>query len=127
MAGMTDEQARAFLAAGTRTGKLAVTRRDGAPMVVPIWLVIADDGDLIFMTGAGTIRGRAIRRDPRVSLCVDDETSPYAFVRVDGIVTISDDLDEMLSWSTAIAARYMGAERAEEFGRRNAVAGERLG
>ena len=29
-------------------------------------------------------------------------------------------------WATKIGARYMGEDRAEEFGRRNAVAGELL-
>ncbi len=42
------------------------------------------------------------------------------------IAEVSDDLDEMLPWSTAIGGRYMGAELAEQFGRRNAVEGELL-
>ena len=32
----------------------------------------------------------------------------------------------MLPWSTRIAGRYMGAERADAYGRRNAVAPEML-
>jgi len=32
----------------------------------------------------------------------------------------------MLPWSIRIAARYMGADRGDEFGRRNAVEGELL-
>ena len=32
----------------------------------------------------------------------------------------------MLVWTTKIGARYMGEDRAEEFGRRNAVEGELL-
>ena len=35
-------------------------------------------------------------------------------------------MDELLRFATAIGGRYMGAERAEEFGRRNAVPGELL-
>ena len=57
---------------------------------------------------------------------VDDETPPFAYVRVDGDVELSEDLDEMLDWSTRIAGRYMGPEQAEEYGRRNAVPGELL-
>ena len=57
---MPDEERRAFLLEGTRTGKLATIRRDGRPHVVPIWFL------------------------------------------------------------------HMGADRAEEFGRRNAVEGELL-
>jgi hypothetical protein len=32
----------------------------------------------------------------------------------------------MLPWTTALGGRYMGAENAEQFGRRNAVPGELL-
>jgi PPOX class probable F420-dependent enzyme len=123
---MTASETRAFLAAGTRTGKLAVVKRDGSAHVVPIWFVVDGDGSLVFNTGADTIKGRAIRRDPRVSICVDDEAPPYAYVRVDGVAEISEDLGAMLPWSTAIGRRYMGDDLAEAFGRRNAVAGELL-
>ena len=34
------------------------------------------------------------------------------------------DPDELLRTATAIGGRYMGADRAEEFGRRNGVPGE---
>lgn len=123
---MTVEEARAFLAAGTRTGKLAVVRRDGAPFVVPVWFVVDADGSLVFTTGARTVKGRAIQRDPRVSICVDDENPPFDYVRVDGVSEVSEDPDATLPWATAIARRYMGDDLAEQFGRRNAVPGELL-
>jgi PPOX class probable F420-dependent enzyme len=123
---MSVEEARAFLASGTRTGKLAVVRRDGAPFVVPIWFVVDVDGSLVFNTGARTVKGQAIRRDPRVSICVDDEDPPHGYVRVDGVAEVSEDLDAMLPWATAIARRYMGDDLAEDYGRRNAVVGELL-
>jgi PPOX class probable F420-dependent enzyme len=122
---MTPEQAKAFLAAGTRTGKLATTRADGRAHVAPIWFIV-DGDDLVFMTGAGTLKGKSLLRDPRASLVVDLEEPPYAFVLVDGTVTISQDLEEMLPLSIAIAQRYVDDDRAEEFGRRNAVEGELL-
>ncbi len=121
---MSRAEATAFLSAGTRTGKLAVIRADGSPLVVPIWFVL-DGDDLVFMTGADTVKGRALQRDPRVSICVDEEIPPYAFVRVDGTVRIETDVAAMIPWSVAIAGRYMG-EQAEEFGHRNAVEGELL-
>jgi len=122
---MTAGEVRAFLSAGTRTGKLATTMRDGAPHVMPIWFVLEGD-EIVFMTGADTVKGRALRRDARASLVVDDEVAPYAFVHVRGSVTISEDLDELRRFGTLLGARYMGVELAEEFGRRNAVAGELL-
>lgn len=113
----------AFLSAGTRTGKLGFTAADGRPLVAPVWFVV-EDGDLLFTTGKDTAKGRAVRRDPRLVLCVDLETPPYAFVQVQGTATVSEDPDELVRSATAIGARYMGADRAEEFGRRNGVPGE---
>ena len=54
------------------------------------------------------------------------ETPPYAFVQVQGEAMVSEDPEELRASAALIAARYMGAERAEEFGRRNAVPGELL-
>ena len=122
---MTRDEWRAFIRHGTRTGKLGTVRRDGRPHVVPIWFVL-DGEDIVFTTGAGTIKADAMRRDPRVCMCVDDENPPFAFVMVEGSATMSDDLDEMLVYATRIGGRYMGADHAEEFGRRNAVSGELL-
>jgi PPOX class probable F420-dependent enzyme len=87
---------------------------------------VVDDDELVFMTGAKTVKGRALARTGWASLCVDDQRPPFSFVTVSGPVTISVDLEEMLPFSIRIAARYMGGELAEQFGRRNAVEGELL-
>jgi PPOX class probable F420-dependent enzyme len=122
---MSDEERRTFLMQGTRTAKLAVVRANGAPHVAPIWFVL-DGDDVIFTTGADTVKGKALRRAGRAALCVDDERPPFAFVTIEGHAEISRDLDEMLRWATLIGGRYMGAARAEQFGRRNAVPEELL-
>ncbi len=126
MAAMTEAEWRAFLTERARTGKLATVRKDGRPHVAPIWFDLDDDGTILFTTGADTVKGIALRRDPRVSLCVDDEAPPFAFVLVDGTAELSEDPDALLGWATRIGGRYMGADRAEAFGRRNAVPGELL-
>jgi PPOX class probable F420-dependent enzyme len=122
---MTDSEWRAFISAGTRTGKLATTRRDGRPHVMPIWFVL-DGDDIVFNTGADTVKGRNLRRTGVASLCVDDENPPFAFVTISGPVTLSDDVEAMLPLSIRIGARYMGEDKGEQFGRRNAVPGELL-
>lgn len=123
MTAITDRDVRAFLEHGTRTGKLAYTSPSGRPLVAPIWFVL-DGDEIVFNTGGGTAKGRALRRDSTASLCVDLEQPPYAFVQVQATVALSEDPDELLRTATSVARRYMGADRAEEFGRRNAVPGE---
>ncbi len=122
---MTREQWRTFVSAGTRTGKLATVRADGRPHVAPIWFVL-DGEDIVFNTGAGTVKGRALRRTGTAALCVDDERPPFSFVTLSGLVRLSEDLGEVTLWATRIAARYMGAERARAYGERNGVPGELL-
>jgi PPOX class probable F420-dependent enzyme len=122
---MSDDERREFLLTGTRTGKCAVTRKDGRPHVTPIWFVL-DEDDLIFTTHHTSVKAYAIRRDSRVAVCVDEEVPPFAYVLVEGRTTVSEDLDEMLRWATEIGGRYMGPDQAEAFGRRNAVEGELL-
>ena len=123
MASITDPEVSAFLQAGTRTGKLSYTGADGRPLVAPVWFIV-EDGRLVFNTGKETAKGRALARDSRATLCVDLEEPPYAFVQVQGNAELSEDPGELLRTATAIAARYVGPELAEEFGQRNGVPGE---
>jgi PPOX class probable F420-dependent enzyme len=126
MAKMSEQRWREFVTERPRTAKLGVVRADGRPHIAPIWTDLDDDGTVVFNTGKETIKGKAILRDPRVCLCFDDETPPFAFVIIDGTAEVSEEPAELLHWATRIAARYMGAERADEYGMRNAVPGELL-
>jgi PPOX class probable F420-dependent enzyme len=120
---MSRQECLDFIMTGTHTGKLATVRADGRPHVVPVWFII--DGDtLVFTTWYTTVKASNIRRDPRVSICVDDETAPYAFVMLEGTASISQQPDELLEIATRIGGRYMGRDLAESFGKRNAVEGE---
>jgi PPOX class probable F420-dependent enzyme len=124
---MSETEWRAFVTEGTRTGKLATTRLDGRPHVAPIWFDLdEDDGTLVFTTGADTLKGKALRRDPRVAICVDDETPPFAFVLIEGTAELIEDPEVLLTWATHIGGRYMGAGVADAYGKRNAVPGELL-
>jgi PPOX class probable F420-dependent enzyme len=123
VASITDPEVSAFLQAGTRTGKLSYTGADGRPLVAPVWFIV-EDGRVVFNTGKETAKGRALARDSRATLCVDLEEPPYAFVQVQGDAELSEDPGELLRTATAIAARYVGPELAEEFGKRNGVPGE---
>ncbi len=122
---MTAEEYRSFLLDRARTASLATVRADGRPHVVPVWFDL--DGDtIIFTMGEASVKAKNMRRDPRVSLCVDDEEPPFAFVLVEGTAEMTAGDPDHLHWATRIAGRYMGAELAEAYGRRNTVPGELL-
>ncbi|MET8777878.1 PPOX class F420-dependent oxidoreductase [Nocardia sp. NPDC050713] len=123
MTSLSDPKVREFLEHGTRTGKVAFVAADGRPIVTPVWFLVEGE-EIVFNTGKETAKGRAFTRDGRVALCVDLEEPPYASVQIQGVVTMSEDPDELLRTATALGGRYMGEDRAEEFGKRNGVPGE---
>ena len=122
---MTHDESLAFLAEGTRTAKLATVTADGRPHVVPIWFVL-DGEEIVFTTGRDTVKGRNLRRDGWACLCVDDERPAFAYVQVRGAASVAERAPDLLEWTTRIAARYVGADRADSYGKRNAVDTELL-
>ena len=123
---MERDEWRAFLSTGTRTAKLATARADGRTHVAPVWFIL-DGDDLVFTTQQRTVKGRNIRREARIMICVDDERPPFAFVTFEGAALVSELTPaELLPWTTKIAARYVGTDQAAAYGERNAVAGELL-
>ena len=130
---MDDEEVAAFLdALPARTAKLASVRADGRPHIAPIWYALdrstagpgSPVGDIVFNTAADSVKGKNLERDPRLALCIDDDTPPFTFVIVEGTATVTEDPDELLRWASVIGGRYMGADQADIYGRRNAVPGE---
>src|SRR3954454_24505707 len=119
---MSREEIVAFLATDPpHTAKVATVRADGRPHVAPVWFAVDADGSVLFTTGRTTVKGKSLTGDPRLALTVDDERPPFAFVMVEGTAEIIEDRDELAKWATVIGGRYMGPERAEEYGRRNGV------
>ncbi len=124
---MSDVEVRAFLTEmPPRTAKLATVRADGRPHVAPVWFDIDDDGAVVFNTGEDTVKGRNLLRDPRCVVCIDDDRPPFSFVTIEGTAEVSRDLAAVLAWATRIGGRYMGNDRATEYGERNGVPGELL-
>lgn len=117
------EEVIAFLSDGTRTAKLGYVAADGRPLVAPVWFIV-EGNQLVFNTGKDGAKGRALSRDPRVVVCVDDQHPPFSFVQVQGIASTSEDPSDLLDTATRIAGRYVGTDRAGEYGRRNGVPGE---
>ena len=119
MAAMTATETWDFLMEGTRTAHVATVLADGRPHVKPVWFELAGEpGDfqVVFTTAANTVAGRNLRRDGRVTLSMDDAAPPYAFVLIEGSAGLSGDPAELLAVATRLGGRYMGAERAAEYG-----------
>ena len=104
---------------GTFTAKLATVKKDGSPHVIPIWFIldIQKDqarkgmGDIVFTTYGGSLKALNIKRDNRVSICVDDQTPQFSFVTIHGTAKIvCQKYNELLKWNTRIAERYMGGK-----------------
>ncbi|UFU07775.1 PPOX class F420-dependent oxidoreductase [Ruania halotolerans] len=125
---MTDDEIQAFIrATPARTVAVATTRKDGRPHVAPVWVDFDDEADaIVFNTGADTVKGRSLARTGQVALTFHDDVPPFNFVSIEGTVELIDDLTQVHTWATRIASRYMGPDRAQEFGDRNGVPGELL-
>jgi PPOX class probable F420-dependent enzyme len=127
MTEMTKDEIRKFLLRGTFTGKLGTINKNGTSHVVPIWYTLDDEDNILFNTDDNSVKAKNIQRDNRVRLCVDDQVPLFSFVTVDGIAEIvSKEAKEVFKWAKIIAARYMGNDKAEEYGRRNSSEGELL-
>ena len=127
MAEMTKDEIRNFLLKGTFTGKLGTINKNGTSHVVPIWYTLDDEDNILFNTDNNSVKAKNIKRDNRVRLCVDDQTPLFSFVTIDGNAEIvSKEPKEVFKWAKIIAARYMGDDKAEEYGRRNSSEGELL-
>ncbi|MER7566251.1 PPOX class F420-dependent oxidoreductase [Streptomyces sp. NPDC097941] len=127
---MTEEQWRSFVLAGTRTAKLATHRRDGRPHVTPVWFLLDETADgvceIVFTTWHASLKAKALLRDPRFALCMDDQEPPYSYVMFDCTARLTESPEELRYWATRIGARYMGQALADQYGARNSVSGEYL-
>lgn len=122
---MTHEQCIQFLLERPRPAITAVVRADGRPHATPVWVDL-DGEQIIFTTWHEGLKAKALRRDPRICLCMDDDNPPFAFVTIEGVATIPEDLADLKHWARRIGGRYMGKDNADAYAERNGVAGELL-
>ncbi len=126
MQSMTESEWQEFIQAGSRTGKLTSIRADGRPHCVPVWCLF-EAGKVVFMTWSTSVKAKNMLRDDRVCITFDSDAFPYDFVTIEGRASIQElSKAELLDVSRKIAARYVPADRVDEFASRNAVDGEVL-
>jgi PPOX class probable F420-dependent enzyme len=85
---------------------VATVNVDGSPQLTVVWFEWRD-GVMLFNTTEERIKGRNLRRDPRVALTIVDPLNQYRFVTMTGRVELARDwADEDID---RIARRYTGA------------------
>ena len=90
---------KAFANLGTLNG-------DGSPQVTPVW-VDYDGKHVRVNTALGRVKDKNMRRDPRVSLSIQDPENPYRYLEIRGKVSeiTQKGADEHID---ALAQKYLG-------------------
>lgn len=111
MTHMTQEEKQQFMA-DLHVGVLGLNRADLGPLTVPIWYDYEPGGELWFITGQQSAKGRLLDVGTRITMCAQTEDPPYKYVSVEGpIVAIEPQNDEILP----MAKRYLGEERGAAY------------
>ena len=114
---MTPGERDAFLNESGVLLHIGTVRADGTPLVTPIWFIY--DGTSILFTPREKSEWYAcLRRDPRVTLCIDEQPLPYRKVIVDGSVVVEHDLGNDDAWRELyqrIASRYVAEDAAAAY------------
>lgn len=108
MAGELSQRARAYLQE-LRFAVLATINQDGTPQLTTMWYLLEDDGTILMNTKVGRLKERNLRRDPRISICIEDG---YHFLTISGIVQLIDDADRTQHDIYRLSARYHGEQKA---------------
>ena len=101
--------------------RVAVVREDGTPLVTPIWFIFddADEGEYVYFTPREKSEWFAcLRRDSRISLCIDEQPLPYRKVLADGAAELVFDVGRDAEWRDRyrqIAERYVGPDGARAY------------
>lgn len=103
---MSPAEREQFLA-DVRVGVLTIERPGRAPLATPVWYQYRPGGEVQIMTGSDSVKARLLEAAGRASLCAQREQLPYAYVTVEGPVTLAESTDEL---KLDIASRYLGGE-----------------
>jgi hypothetical protein len=97
-----------------RTCIFGYDRRSDGPAMSVVYYVPAENGDLLVATMADRAKAKAVARNGKVSLCVLDETWPFAYLQVYCDATIDDDEETLIDVMMAVGERMSGEPLAPE-------------
>ena len=112
MTSMTQQERQDFLA-DLHVGVLSLSDDSRGPLTVPIWYDYNPGGELWFLTGPDSRKGKLLEVGVHLSLLAQSEDPPYKYVSVEGPVTSIDEAnkDDLL----AMAVRYLGTEAGKQY------------
>ena len=114
---MTPEKLTEFLA-GPRIAVLATINADGTPALNPVWYSY-EDGRFFVIVPTKSYYGKNIARDPRITICVQDENPPYRAVVAKGTAVIEAEGTAIGPRLRALAIRYFGEEKGNAYAEGN--------
>ena len=91
---------------------LATYRRDGTVLLSPVWHEWRDNGFHV-VTGSGDVKAGHLRRDPRASIVVCDDSPPYRGLELRATARLTMTQDRSIV--RRIATRYLGPEAGERY------------
>jgi PPOX class probable F420-dependent enzyme len=118
---MTRAEREAFLK-GVHVAVVAIPRPDAAPLTAPVWYRYENHGELWFSIAAGSQKDRALAVGLPITLVVQNETLPYAYVSVEGRVAEIRPTNDRRE-SLRMAERYLGAELGARYVEANSAEG----
>ncbi len=110
---MSKDQREKFLA-GLHVGVLAIPDGARGPLTAPIWYGYTPGGEVWVVTGETSRKGKLLRPGVRVSLVAQTESSPYAYVSVEGPVTTVEP-QRNADATRALAHRYLGVKGGDAY------------
>jgi PPOX class probable F420-dependent enzyme len=93
---------RAWLLEKLRWAVMATVGKNGMPSLSVVWFDLDPDDDVVLLnTLAGRLKHRHLQRDPRISLCFEDEAH---YLTIEGRAGMAEDPGMAGIW--AMARRY---------------------
>lgn len=85
---------------------VAIDEPGRAPLAMPIWYLVADDGDVLLSMSGSSLKARLLAESGRATITVQSEEPPYKYVSIEGPATIGPIAHDPLE----LASRYLGPE-----------------
>jgi len=120
MAAMTEMEKQQFLA-DLHVGVLSLNDDTKGPLTAPIWYDYEPGGELWFITGPNSLKGKLLEMGVRLSLVAQSEKPPYKYVSIEGpVVSIVESNEADL---LAMAVRYLGEDGGKQYAENSNASG----